>query len=148
MSNSKYQTIATKVRKAFKSHDKELLNESLKEMFDQFIIYQGLIEVKGKNACPIIQRYLEILIVESSSSKLTINPVDGRCTLKISDKASLNVRTHCIKLAEELMEVELPPITLRGKIDYHNKGFQCNLLSESKKNKHFVRIEENNDERV
>jgi hypothetical protein len=146
MSNSKYQAIATKVRKAFKSHNKELLNESLKEMFDQFIIYQGLIEVKGKKSCPVSERYLEVLTVESSSSKLTINPTDGRCTLKVSDKASEGVIASCIELARELMKAELPPVTLRGKIKYYKSGYECSLSSESGKNKFKVRIEENFNE--
>lgn len=146
MSQSKYSIIANKIKQAFKEQDQSLLYEALAEMHTQFMTYHRLIEIGNRTTCALVDRYLEILDVDSSSSKLTINPVDGRCTLKVSQKVTEEVKLQYIKLARLLMSNELPPITLRGKIKYHNSGYECSLSSGGGKNTHKVRIEENFNE--
>ncbi len=146
MSQSTYANIATKVRKAYKLQDKDLLEEALLELLHRFEAYQAALEVGNKKCCPLKDRYLEVMNTESSStSKLTVNPVDGRFTLKISKKASEAVSVQFIKLVEVLMAKEdLPAIALRGKIEFYRGGYQCHLLSASRKVKYFIRMEEEN----
>ena len=50
------------------------------------------IETMNKVSVPISNRKLEIQEVNSSSSKITINPYTGRVTLKVSVKSSEKVR--------------------------------------------------------
>jgi hypothetical protein len=139
---SKYQNVATKVRKAFNSGNKNMLESALKQMLEDYEHYHKLVEIKGKSSCPLAERYLEVIDVESSASKLTLNPVDGRCTLKVSNKASPKVKEQLIKLANKLLLEDIPPLTVRGQVKYYNGGYECQLLSESRKVKHFIRIEE------
>lgn len=140
--STKYSNIANKLRKAFDSSDRALFDGTLKLLHDQFLSYHAAIEVVGKESKPLSERYLEIIYVESSSSKITVNANTGRVTLKISNKATDNVIKHYHLLVDKLLITELPPITLRGKIEYKENGYQCQLISESGKIKHFIRVEE------
>lgn len=72
-----------------------------------------------------LKRYLEILTVKSSSSKITFNPVTGRITLKVSDKSSDTVRKKFIQVAEIIKESDysFAPYTYRGTIRYVIKSY-------------------------
>ena len=93
-----------RLEKHSRNQDKDLLEEALSELLAKFEKYQGLLEVGNKRCCPLSDRYLEVINTETSStSKLTVNPVDGRFTLKISVKASENVAKQFVKLVKLLM---------------------------------------------
>jgi hypothetical protein len=148
MSQTEYSKIATKIRKAFDKQDKNLLNKTLEDLLGRFESYQAALEVVNKKCCDISQRYLEVEKTESSVSKLTVNASTGRFTLKVSVKTSEKVESYFRELAKEIMEEELPPISLRGKIEFYRGGYQTNLTSNSGKFKHFKRIEEKTSEEI
>jgi hypothetical protein len=92
------------------------------------------IESLGRECCPLEDRVVSITQTENSTHKLTINPVDGRIDLKISSKASAMVVSELMSLALQLTNMELPPVTLRGKIKWNKwHGYECQLVSGSKK---------------
>lgn len=92
------------------------------------------IEVQNKVAVPVSERYLEILYVDSSSSKITINPRDGRVTLKISDKIKSNkIIKDYAKLTDIIMnDSTLPSITMRGKIKYDENKYKIVYLQRAR----------------
>jgi uncharacterized Fe-S cluster-containing protein len=143
MTRSAYKLIADNIRKAVKSQDKDILANTLLILKDQLESYQRALEIRNKKCCSLEERYLEILDVDSGTSKITINAVTGRFTLKVGNKSSENVKQQFIKLITEIMsEEELPAVTLRGKVEFYSGGYQTSLISESKKFKYFKRIEE------
>jgi uncharacterized Fe-S cluster-containing protein len=143
MTSSAYKLIADNIRKAVKSQDKDILANTLLILKDQLESYQRALEIRNKKCCSLEERYLEILDVDSGTSKITINAVTGRFTLKVGNKSSENVKQQFIKLITEIMsEEELPAVTLRGKVEFYSGGYQTSLISESKKFKYFKRIEE------
>lgn len=92
------------------------------------------IETRDRECCDLDERYLEVIESQGSAHKLTVNPVDGRITLKVSKKASAAVTSELIEMAEQLKTMELPAMTLRGKITWHKHlGYQCQLVSGSKR---------------
>jgi uncharacterized Fe-S cluster-containing protein len=142
MTRSAYKLIADNIRKAVKSQDKDILANTLLILKDQLESYQRALEIRNKKCCSLEERYLEILDVDSGTSKITINAVTGRFTLKVGNKSSENVKQQFIKLITEIMsEEELPAVTLRGKVEFYSGGYQTSLISESKKFKYFKRIE-------
>lgn len=133
MSKSKYTTIASKIKQAFKTQDREALTEALMLMQNQFISYQAAIEVRNKKALPLDQRNIEVLDVESSTSKLTVNPCTGRVTLKVSSKCSPKVKSDLTSLTMFVSQQELPAVTMRGRIEFKDGLYQVKMLSESGK---------------
>ncbi|MFA7287463.1 MAG: hypothetical protein WC055_01140 [Melioribacteraceae bacterium] len=93
------------------------------------------IEVQNRIVLLVSERFLEILYVDSASSKITINPATGRVTLKISDRIkSDKVIKDYHKLTDMVMvDDTLPAITMRGKIKYDENKYRICLSSESKK---------------
>ena len=92
------------------------------------------IEVMNRTCVPIEKRKIEVVRVDSSNSKLTINPCDGRITFKCSDKCSDVVLNEMVRLAEKVrIDNSIPPVTLRGKINFHNGEYKISMQSESKK---------------
>jgi hypothetical protein len=92
------------------------------------------IESYGKECCSFDERSVSITQTENSTHKITINPVDGRIDLKISSKASQMVVSELQSLTNQLLDMELPPVTLRGKIKWNKwEGYNCQLVSGSKK---------------
>jgi hypothetical protein len=92
------------------------------------------IEIMNRKVLPIDARYLEMLIVDSDNSKITINPCTSRVTLKISHKSSYKVREDLYELVEMIRKDDtLPPVTLRGKVIWRDKFYEVTLMSESKK---------------
>lgn len=88
-----------------------------------------------RNMCDIDKRYLEVKIVDSSSSKLTINPCSGRVTLKVSNRSSVKVKNDMKKLAEFVMRDKFVSFTHRGRIKYHidDDKYSVKLFSENGK---------------
>lgn len=96
------------------------------------IALQKHIEVMNRE--PADTMYLEVLVLNTSTPKLTVNKSTGRITLKVSDKSSEHIKGKLIELAEKvMMRGDLPSVTLRGMIKYHESKFEVQLLSESKK---------------
>ena len=92
------------------------------------------LEIINRKCCDIEKRYIEIFIVDSSSSKITINPCDGRVTLKISDKSSGQVRNDYVELTNKILnDNTLEPIVLRGKIRYRDDKYTIAMYSNSKR---------------
>jgi hypothetical protein len=75
--------------------------------------------------CPKEDRHLDILLVESKRNKITINPCSGRITLKVDKETPDNLYLRMIELAMKFHDLDFEPVTLRGKIKYHEKyGFE------------------------
>ena len=69
--------------------------------------------------CKIEDRWLDIVHVQSSTSKITINPCSGRVSLKISHKATEAVIEKYKELVYKVISYEnFKPFTYRGKIRY------------------------------
>lgn len=86
--------------------------------------YIDLIEFKNKSKCEVSERFIEIVDAESSNSRITVNSVSGRITLKVSDKASEVVKEELTDFAKFLLDQDFPPVTLRGKVTF-NQSSQC-----------------------
>lgn len=87
-----------------------LTEDAQRRDFDNFIKKRKIAE----------QRYLLREIISSSSSKITINPCDGRVSLKISNGASDKMQEKMVELAEQVIEFDrFYPMTYRGKIGYN-----------------------------
>lgn len=91
---------------------------------DDLDTYIDLIEFKNKPQCDISERFIEVLNTESSNSRITVNSVSGRITLKVSNKASEIVKKEMTEFAKSLLEQDFPPVTLRGKVTF-NQSSQC-----------------------
>jgi hypothetical protein len=90
------------------------------EMRDLWISeMQSEIEIKNKIPIEKDKRFIEVFDVDSNVSKITINPVTGRITLKISDRIkSERIRSDYLKLAEKVKLANFPAATHRGRIKY------------------------------
>ena len=137
------------LRKIIRKGDPEQAIALLQDVQDYWtekqINYLKMIEIGSKVCCPMGDRELTVERTEGTQHKLTINPVDGRVSLKITSRASEIVVAELMDLACQLETMELPPITLRGKITWHKgKGYECQLVSGSKKFKIMLR-ENTND---
>jgi hypothetical protein len=97
----------------------------------------------GKKApVPPEERFIEY-IEGNSHTKLTVNPRTGRMTLKVARSIKSNtVRGNLSDFVELLrLKDDLPPITLRGKVDYYNGTYYWLGLSESKITKYSFKME-------
>lgn len=82
---------------------------------------------------PVEHRYLEILSVPSQVTRLTVNPRTGRVTLKIPEGTPDEVREIYHNLANMVLnDHRLPPLTLRGVIEYLEEKYEVQLLLDSK----------------
>ena len=89
-------------------------------------------EVMNRIPLAVENRKLKIVPIDSSTSKITINPCDGRVELKVSIKSSEEVKKHYIELVNSVLnDSDLPPVTLRGKISYQPGRYTVLLSSES-----------------
>lgn len=103
-------------------------------------------ETRGNTVLPREDWKMEIVDAVGSSHRLTINPTVGRVTLKISPKASEQVRKDLVQFVNQFIKLELgdiAPVSVRGKIkfDTDRKYYSATLLSESKKFKYNYRME-------
>lgn len=106
-------------------------------------------EIKKRTCVSISERKLNVEYTNSQSTKLTINPCDGRVSLKISNKIkSSSILSDFISIAKSIMSYEFEPTTHRGKITFNVKDsyYHIYLSSDSKRfNKNFiVKKDENN----
>ncbi len=130
------------LRKSFKTQNQSQFDNAVLNILEKVDNFQKMMEIGKRVGIEHNKRYLEIVDVDSSTSKLTINPCDGRVTLKVSNKCSINVKRNMIALAQKLMSENIPPVTMRGRIVFKNNGYETCLLSESKHHQHSVRVEE------
>lgn len=92
-----------------------------------------MIEAKDRKCVPVEERFLQVVTVDSNKNKFTINPVDGRCTLKFSNKTTEMSKQKILSFVDSFWKDEFPPVTLRGEICYVNGIYVLRLQSESKK---------------
>ena len=93
-----------------------------------------LLEVLNKKCCSVGKRYFEHIVVNSSSSKITINPCTGRVTLKSSNKCSDQVKLDYVSLCNKIMiDDTIEPMTMRGKIKYKDDKYFIDMASSSKR---------------
>lgn len=142
---SGFAKIRQQIKKGKVDTNIELLNELQSDFEQKIINLHKTIETKGKENCNIVDRYLEVVEAQGSTSRLTINTQTGRFTLKIPSKSSDAVRKELIEFVDNIKnnDYTLPPRTLRGKI-YFNRNENCYMwqgVSESKKFKHTVKGE-------
>lgn len=133
---------------------KSLLNMNLTDEETNFIINQiknrdehieALCkhnEIKNRTCVPINKRKLIVEHTNTQSTKLTINPCDGKVSLKISDKiTSEQIKEDFINIAKQIMKFDFSPTTHRGKISFNHSCvcYNISLSSESKRfNRRFV----------
>jgi hypothetical protein len=95
------------------------LKEKTKRQAEQLSILTYDNTVSNRKMVDVNKRQLIITFIEGSASKITINPCDGRVSLKISKKASIDATERYIELVNIVMKYdEFIPFTYRGKIDY------------------------------
>lgn len=93
-----------------------------------------MIESHTKTALPTSQRKMEVVKVDSSTSKLTINPVTGRVIVKLSTRASDAVHNQLISFAFVVANDDtLPPLTVRGRFLFANGKYRIAMQTESKR---------------
>lgn len=82
---------------------------------------------------PVEMRKLTVVETDTSKTKITINPVDGRVEVKLSLHSTPELNSYAVMLAEEVMrDSTLPPTTMRGKITFHGGFYHAQMQTESK----------------
>lgn len=122
--------------------DEKLYNYILFQLSERDKRIEGQIkhiEIKDRFCVPIKERKLIVSHIESQSSKITINPCDGRCELKLSTKICSNeVKNHIAYFMSLIIrDSDMPATTMRGKIrlNFKKRSIKTTLYSESKRNK-------------
>lgn len=142
--NIKYKMIKESIKKGNTEKALILLDE-FNEMFKQKTkMYLTIMEEKNnRECCSVEDRFIEVVETASSSSKLTINPVTGRITLKISNKSSDTVKKELREFINNKVVglKDLPNVALRGRIkwDKINLCYVWQGESESKLHKIYVK---------
>ena len=130
----KVSVIKRKMNKLNASDDIiEYIENIVKERDEKILQLTRAIEIGNKKSLPVEERYLEIKTVDSSSSKMTINPCTGRVTLKFSDKASDTVKQELIEFTAKIIEKKFEPATMRGKFRFSEGKYKIVLQSNSRK---------------
>lgn len=140
-----FKRIKRQIERTFNGvHTKEQLVDYIKEEFkkrDEKIENQAkALEIGHRSCLPLNKRFSEILVVASSNSKITINPCDGRITVKVSEKCSSQVKSEIIKLSEKIFDYDkFEPMTFRGKVNFDKKRkvYCIYMQSESKRFHHY-----------
>ena len=105
-------------------------------------IYQLVLAFeRGKKVCcPKDKFYIEEQVTDSAVSKLTINPVSGRVTIKYSRGTSDLVRNELKEFVKnKIMVDEFEPITLRGSFHFKNGHYYITLQNNGKQiNKYYI----------
>lgn len=95
------------------------LKIKVQEQAEQLTIQSFENTVAKRKMVSVDKRQLNVIIAQGSTSKITINPCDGRVTLKVSKNATPDATERYIGLAKIVMQYEsFLPFTYRGKIDY------------------------------
>lgn len=95
---------------------------------------------KLKYVEPIENRKLKIEETSSKRSKLTISPVSGRVSLKLSNKSSERVKNDILYFVKNIIiNEEFPPFTFRGNFSWKIKKqcYEICLQSQNKITKKF-----------
>jgi len=113
----------------------EMLRKEFNAMADHITTLQLTIERMNRRCVPLEERYVEAVNAEGTTNKLTVNPVSGRITLKLGRGCRGTAAFHLIALANKVKDLEFDPMTVRGRIQWHesDKFYSCNLISDSKK---------------
>ncbi len=102
-----------------------------------------IVQNKLERQCvPISERFLVVERKGSTRNKFTINPIDGRCALKVTDDVSNEDYDRLVEFAELMMKQEVPSITLRGRFDLYRDKWSIQLISELKDVKVSFKYEE------
>ena len=147
MVKKSFGTIKRQINRTFEGkHTQDELIEYLRveiEKRDVRIESQAIaLEICNRKCLPKEERYLEILNVDSSTSKLTVNPCDGRVSLKISNKSSGKVVTELLDFANMIMKYEkFEPITFRGKFYFKDNAYRICMECLSKRFSHYFTYE-------
>lgn len=110
------------------AHSRQHIAELKQELSNR--AYNDLLKTR-KMVLPT-ERFVEEILVDSSGSKLTINPCSGRVSIKISKKCSPEVRDKLIKLSSNVLLFDkFLPFTYRGKFSYNktNKQYEVHLYT-------------------
>jgi len=143
-------SIKRRVNRTFEgkiSHEEllEYLSDQIIKRDERIELQSRALEIANRVALPIYGRKLELIRTDSSNSKLTINPCDGRVTLKISSKSSEQVVDGLIKFTKEIMKFDsFEPLTFRGKLDFHEGKYKITLITLSKRFRHYFEYVPNN----
>ena len=140
--------------KSWKHIDKKLKKQNLPDDFYEYLKKQILnrderidsliksIEYQNKTCCDFSKRYLEVFRKDTNVSKLTINPVVGRFTIKISDKASVKVEQDLVNFVDKhIFNEDFDPCTIRGKFKFKENKYNITLTSDSKKYSRYFEME-------
>jgi len=122
--------LLSEIKVAFNLKDSERFDRAIKNLNG----YINKVIVSTTKSClPIEERVLEVFENDSTRSKFNINPVTGKCTLKIGMFTKSKDRERLVSFAEAMMKLDLPPYGHRGLIhrgeDYFTHGLTCVLTS-------------------
>lgn len=133
--NKRFADIRKGIRKGNIEDSLDLLGELQKDIKEKMDRYVTMIESKGKVCISKNKRQIHIKETDCSKHKITFNPVDGRVHLKLAKGYGPVVLTDLMKLCTKLLDADVSPTTLRGKIYYARDidQYQCTLYSASKK---------------
>lgn len=114
---------------------KEKLIKELAQRDSEISKLKEKVKMANRKCVGASERKLNIELVNSATSKLTINPCSGRCSLKIATGCSLFIKNKLTELAEEIMEYTFDPFTVRGKFkhDKEKMVIKISLKYESKR---------------
>lgn len=118
-----------------------------KEYEDKLESLRKVIEINNRVPVPVELRKMVVVTLDTSRNKITINPCDGRVSLKLSHKTTEKVANEIKQfVVDEIMsDSTLPPVTMRGKIKWDGCGYEATLQSDSKKFSKIYRKEMKNE---
>ena len=112
----------------------EYIVDVLEERDRKILVLQKLVDFAYKESVPANERRFEESIVDSASSKLTLNPRDGRVTLKLSIKSSECVRNELREFTRLIMTDEtIEPTTIRGRFRFKDGKYLIDMRSNNRK---------------
>ena len=131
----KIKEVKKKIKKIGISEEAfEYIVDVLEERDGKIEVLQELVYFAYKESIPANERYFEESIVDNSSSKLTLNPRDGRVTLKLSIKSTENVRNELREFTRLIMMDEtIDPTTIRGRFRFKDGKYLIDMQSNNKK---------------
>jgi hypothetical protein len=107
-------------RDGLKPDDIHFLMNTYSQLLDENVSLKNQLMVALRIVQPKEKRNIDIVTVDSSTSKITINPCTGRITVKVSNKSSNQVVSEIMLLVQQIYEYEFfQPYTYRGKIKFH-----------------------------
>lgn len=86
------------------------------------------------------ERYMEVLIKDISTPRITCNPNTGRVTIKFPLLFDV-MDPKIAKLARQVYDFDFPPKTFRGKVDIHNGKYFIQMYNDSKSISYTFKVE-------